>query len=173
MSEHLRAAREKLRGAIADIDARLVELEGFKAEEAQLREHRAQLVALLDGPASPSPDTSTRPASTSPSGASASARDVSGRSRAPQATGVFRVDVANRILTLLQRRGSATSSELLTASKVSRPTMNRIVADLIASKQVVRTGTRVATRYHLPGNAGAPPADSEGDRGARRVASRR
>jgi len=31
MSEHLRAAREKLRGAIADIDARLAELEVFKA----------------------------------------------------------------------------------------------------------------------------------------------
>src|SRR4051812_34606674 len=50
MSEFLRAAREKLRGALADIDARLAELQAFKAEEAQLCDHRAQLVTLLGDP---------------------------------------------------------------------------------------------------------------------------
>jgi lipopolysaccharide biosynthesis regulator YciM len=228
MSEHLAAARELVRAAIDQIDARLAELH---AESVDLSENRARLVVVLEGPspiaADRTLDTVTpeewRAASPSQRQAfiaaqashglasfrctgcgfptargvasceacrpmevrdalvtetpaarpvSPPARTLSGRARTPEATGVFRVDAANRILAWLEKHGTATAPELVAASKVSKPTMTRVVTDLLQAKRLVRTGLRRATRYTLPSCGRAQPAaaptDSEGDRGAKR-----
>lgn len=48
MSEYLRAAREQLRSAVTNIDARLAELQ---VEQVELQDHRSQLLLLIDGEA--------------------------------------------------------------------------------------------------------------------------
>lgn len=155
MSEHLRAAQEKLRGAIADIDARLAELETFKFEEAQLREHRAQLIALLDGPsaAAPSmtsPDNRTRPAPTTPSGPSAPARDGG----AAQDTGIRHVDAAARIVkAAADAAGPVRFAILQRASRLAPTAAKRLVAELVQIGRLKATGVRAGTRYTVPGAA--------------------
>lgn len=156
MSEFLRAAREKLRGAIADIDARLAELEAFKAEEAQLREHRASLLALLGEPASDQQPTS---------------REASAPRPAASAT---RVQAANRMLAAVTRApGPLRYADLAKAGGLGYNTTKDIVRNLVASGTIRKTGKTSQTRYHLPGSVGAPPADAEGDRGARHARARR
>lgn len=172
MSEFLRAAREKLRGAIADIDARLAELEAFKAEEAQLREHRASLLALLGEPSSDQQPTShesrTRPAATPTPVASPPAREAG----APRSAA--RVQAANRMLAAVtSARDPLRYADLAKAGGLGYNTTKDIVRNLVASGTIRKTGKTSQTRYHLPGSVGAPPADAEGDRGARHARARR
>jgi hypothetical protein len=168
MSEHLRAAREKLRGAITDIDARLAELEAFKAEEAQLREHRAQLLVLLEGACG------ATVAEAHGTAAQAGPERVVTPSPTPtRETSVPRVDAANRMLAALQHAARPLRyAELVKAGRLGNGTSKEVVAHLVASGRIVRTGKTAATRFHLPGSTGAAPAEPEGDRGARRAARR-
>lgn len=169
MSEFLRAAREKLRGALADIDARLAELQAFKAEEAQLCDHRAQLVTLLGDPVPAEERPVYRPEPGAVTTVASGTAPTEARPPAEPETGITRHSAAAaRILVVVERKGQATSSDVKAAARLPNDyAVKRLLNELIDAKLLVRTGKTHGTRYSLPGQDAAP-ADSEGDRGGRR-----
>lgn len=151
MSEYLRAAREKLRSAVSDLDARIAELH---AEADELIVHRSLLVTLIDGPEAVGADTRGgrhEVAATVPA-----ARPVS--PPAPNS------EVAERVLAAVAKHAPVTFSEIEAAGRLTNATATkRLITTLIATGQLVRTGKTARTRYSLP-SSGRPQPDSEGDR---------
>lgn len=123
MSEFLRAAKDKLRSAVQDLDAELAALE---TRQTELQAYRTQVLAVIDGEADdvrPPTKASTRIA----------------RTHAP----------ANRIVAFLQRKGSpATAQEVWAVSHLKDA--RYLVKQLVAAKRVVMTGRARGTRYTLP-----------------------
>jgi hypothetical protein len=170
MSEFLRAAREKLRAALVDIDARLTELQAFKAEEADLLATRAQLATLIDGP-------NAEAATLAPSvgGRHVAAASTTGGRPAPApaspvvpetdlVTGVRDVDAANRILAFVGREGEPVRYEqIVRVSRLSPWTCRRLVTELVTMGRLLRVGKTNAVRYSLPsGRAKRGPAGAAG-----------
>jgi hypothetical protein len=195
MSQVIREAVDLLQAVVEKIDTRLLELD---AERALLLEKRGELVVIIDGHGSARvyrPDA-VAPLGSLPTASVAilakplevdhavgqerpAARPVS--SPVPKGvtqTGIRQVDAANRIVKALEKATAPVRFHaLLKASELSLTATKRLVAELVQVGRLRAAGVRAGTRYSLPtsGRAqpAAAPADSEGDRGRRRAASRR
>lgn len=168
MSEHLAAARELVRSAIGEIDARLAEIQ---LEHADLTAHRARLQVVIDGERPTSPPSEVSHAEVAPTSPPAPRRPNAPASSAPGDALPKPIDAALRIMAIVAKRGQATSSDVHTAAKLTNPqAVKRLLTALIDSGRLVRTGKTAATRYSLP--SGPPPAASEGDRGGQHAGQR-
>lgn len=161
MSDLLRAAREKLRGAMADIDARLAELQ---AEVTQLREHRAQLVALLgeDAPApAPAPVVDDRQA----------AAEILAVAKSYDKSD-YASSLGARIVEAVRVFPDARFGQIHRFCKGVNPsTLKRAVLELVADGTLVTRGQRAGMRYALSARAKrtaaarpstSSPADDDG-----------
>jgi hypothetical protein len=167
---------DPLRIALREMD---VEIGTLEARLATLRPEREALAVYLGEPARPSLVGAT-------AGAAAGQRRVADVAAgtpigASPSSGVGHLrgvtmsqkqrDGAERILAALRSaHGPLRYPDLARASKFGIDGAKRAVAALVAAGAIVRTGKTTATRYTLPGQPIGAPADTEGDRGARRAA---
>jgi hypothetical protein len=155
MSEQFRAALCALDGEIAATDARL----------AALRACRASLAAVM-GEDVPTPTKAPPPL------APKAARSAQPRAASP--VDIHAGDAADRVLALLQRRGAPVpAADVHAATKLATWASKRVLRELVAAGSIVLTGFARGATYRLAGAPTAPPADSEGDRGARRARTAR
>lgn len=145
MSEYLRAAREKLRAAVADLDARLSELQ---AEQVVLTSARDALLVIIDGPGgqvqASAPPSEVRHEAVTRQTAGGSTPPASAPTRVPPVDATARIEHA--------LRSSATPlrcPDLLRASKLSKHRAKRLLAELVTTGRLVRTGKTQSVRYSL------------------------
>lgn len=160
MSEFLVAAREKLRSAVADIDARLFEIE---AEATELSSTRVQLLVLIDGgaPVAAEPER----ISGGRNGVAKGKPAANLQPPAPRRRKAFVVEIDERVMRTVGNALTSSFKDLEQAcSKYSALQLKRSVARLVRDGAIVRTGKTAATRYHLPTGRGkkSKPADDDG-----------
>lgn len=161
MSEHLRAAREKLQSAVQDIDREIAQLEG---QIAQLRTYRQHLVDVLDGDRS-AESSAAAPTLAIPPAKPTPAPPTSSPAAPPRETGVTNVDAANRIVAFLEKHGPSAPGAVFEGAKLPNTyASKKLLLDLAAAKRIVRTGNGRAARVSLLGQKLSPSsADAEGD----------
>lgn len=151
MSQVIREAVDLLLSVVDKIDARMGELD---AERTLLVEKRRELCVIINGHGSSSEYRRSALEVRDEVAASApAARPASPSAPTPsKPTGIKRVDAANRILDALTNADGRPLRyrDLARAARVGLGTTKDVVASLVASGQMLRTGKTAATRYHLP-----------------------
>jgi hypothetical protein len=157
MSEQFRAALCALDGEIAATDARLAALRACRASLAAVMGEDVPVATPTKAPPSPAPKA---------------ARSAQPRAASP--VDIHAGDAADRVLALLQRRGAPVpAADVHAATKLPTWSSKRVLRELVAAGRIVLTGFARGATYRLAGAPTATPADSEGDRGARRARTAR
>lgn len=148
----IRDAVDHLRLADAKLGDELLALEARREKVLAARE---AIRVLIDGDAAPTPSPTHKapaPAASSKQPSASSARE----------TGIKHVDAANRLLRLLEKKGTVPAAEAFAVTKLpNKFAFNRLTRTLIGAKRIARTGATHSVRYSLVGQP--PAADTEGD----------